>query len=305
VITYFKNLFAHIWEQIVTKFNPVLEHSKQSSTPQNALTQLILSVNAPYRALYPPEIGPTINAEIHTISASAAMNVANLIIESAAEQNIDYIYLAACIFQESKFDEACFNHNLAEYNGVVSFEGTDWGISQNSGYYLSSKPGMPTYPVKPPQPHQPVNPTKAQAAQYKSDMAAYETALTNFQNAVYHWENEASALARTAEWAIPVMAQVMHDNLVTAQNDLPSVQDIMDKLNTTSLSHEQFLATLFYNRGETGGLEAVKTLSYSNMQHPFMVGRWYKQFKAALQQTKALEPFVMLVHQPFAPHVKR
>jgi hypothetical protein len=273
------SLLSNIWQYIQNLVNEIM--TDHTPTPQpsshqpndgglNRLTQIIIANNAPFKTFYPPVTGTQPNAEIHKISTETATQMASAILANAHLVNDDSDYLAACIKQESRFDPACYNHNLAEYNGVESFEGTDWGCCQMSGYYLPTKPGM--------------------------------QGLT---------EAEMSAKAMSIEWAVPEMASVMHDNLTQANNDLYAAQTaltalqsqlrdgtdikmaaqinakidanlitIMKSLNTTPLSNEQFLATLYYNRGASGGLKFVLEKSMSDIQHPFAVGKWYGQFKA-------------------------
>jgi hypothetical protein len=259
------NFLYKVWDEIIVNNpTPPVPAPVESDTAKiDNLSALMLQTNAPYVEYY-PKGGDVINAEIHTISASAALSEAKLIVSNSEANNLDYVYLASCIFQESKFDPACFNHNLTEYNGVESFDGTDWGMCQMSGYYLPTRPGM--------------------------------AGLTQAQMQIK---------AMTAEWAVPVMAEIMADNLADAITDMPSVSSIMPQLNTTELSNEEFLATLYYNRGRSGGLEAVKSLDYANMQHPFMVAKWFAQFKTALETGQPVASHVMLKHEAFAPHIRR
>jgi hypothetical protein len=265
MLVFLKNLFYQVWDLIVVKVNPPLPGPPVVNpvNTKQALSNLMLQVNAPYVAYYPAN-STIINAFIGTLTASAALNEAELIINNSSEQKLDYIYLAACIFQESKFYAGAYNHNMAEYNGKITFEGTDWGLCQMSGYYLPDRPGL-------------ANLTQA----------------------------EMQVKALTAEWAVPTMAQIMHDNILQATTDLPSVSAIMNTLNSTDLTDVEFMATLYYNRGASGGLEAIKTLSYADMQHPFMVGRWFAQFKASLETGIHPASHIMVNHEPFSTHIKR
>ena len=245
IFQYLQNLVNEIMTDHTPTAQPLNNPSNDGGL--NRLTQIIIENNAPFKTFYPPVTGTQPNAEIHKISTETATQMASAILANAHLVNGDSDYLAACIKQESRFDPACYNHNLAEYKGIESFEGTDWGCCQMSGYYLPSKPGM--------------------------------AGLT---------EAEMSAKAMSIDWAVPEMASVMHDYLVQANNDLYAAQTeltalqsqihdgtdsqvlaginakiqanlitIMETLNNTPLSNEQFLATLYYNRGASGGLKFV------------------------------------------------
>lgn len=262
------------------------------------LKNLILNYNAPFKTTWPPVTGTQPNAEIHKITEVTALAMANKILEHANLVHNDFEYLSACIMQESRFDPACYNHNLKEYNGKESFEGTDWGCCQLSGYYLPSKPGM--------------------------------KGLT---------EAQMIAKATSPEWAVPTMAQVMAENLNTANNDIANATvklaalkvkldglgllttsasvsaisvgketdanliNVLKRTNNTSLSDPQFMATLYYNRGATGGLILLLAEDRTGIQHAFSVGKWYAQFVAAFS-TSTTKTFGT-PHEPFAEHSLR
>ncbi len=84
-----------------------------------------------------------VNAQITVIDDPAKREqVAELLVEVAQHTKLPLYYLAACSYQESRWDPTCFNHNLFEYGGKESFGGTDWGFAQNSGYNLLSLPSF-------------------------------------------------------------------------------------------------------------------------------------------------------------------
>ena len=250
----FKNLWVYIqdafnWIKLnvqVETTNPITTNTPVASsvapvlTPSQKISDFFLTHNNSYETFYPPVTGTIVNAIIHKITEEQATELGNLIVTNSVSVSGDYNYLSACIFQESQGDEACFNRNLKEHNGVISFDGTDWGLCQMAGTFLSSRPGM--------------------------------SGLS---------ESEMQAKALTAAWSVPAMAEIMAENLKWAEQVLPSVLTTMEKLNTTSLSHVQWLATGAYNRGQNGILEAVKSLNYANMQHPFAVAKWYSMLKSS------------------------
>jgi len=218
--------------------------------PQVTLADIIVAYNAPFIRTYPIVGGTTIDAQIHQIDQATAEQIATLIQDAAtANPTLDPIYLAACIMQESRFDPNCFNHNLSASTPTITFEGTDWGMCQMSGNYLPSKPGM--------------------------------AGLT---------ESQMQTLACTASWAVPVMGSIMAGNLATATAQLNSDAVLaagVKKYNTTTLTDAQWLATLMYNRGETGAINDVKTGQTSLIEHPGNVGTWFADFNKAIQTGKA------------------
>ena len=255
LISYLKDLINYIKSN--AKGNTVITTTNSGSailSPVQKLKQIIISNNSAYITYYPPITGTTVNAQIHVITPERAAVIADLIIKNSVLLNNAVLYLAACICAESRFDEGCFNRNLVEHKGVVSFDGTDFGICQMAGSFLSSRNGM--------------------------------AGLT---------QDEMQAKALTAEWSIPMMAEIYSANILHAIKVLPlelteseysylnypkgtTIKNIMDKLNTTKLSHEEFLAALFYNKGQTGGLEAIKQLNYAMIKHPFSVAKIYSNF---------------------------
>lgn len=236
-------------------------------TPQVTLASLVKAYNSPYVSYYP--LGSTtVNSEIHKIDDATAQEVADLITKNAIAKNLVVEYFAACIMQESRFDPQCYSHNLGLTRPVASFDTTDWGMCQMNGSYLYTKPGMPVVPVKP------QNPTPAEET-------AYEQALTE-------WQAEATKIAMTPSWAVPMMASIMADNLDWATRTFPTdsiLTSQMAKYNTTNLTNAEFLATLAYNRGQTGAVNIIKTNDVSRMKHPYHVATWYDDFKKALATT--------------------
>lgn len=203
------------------------------------LTSIIEAYNTPYVSYYPTG-STTVNSQIHKIDAATAAQVADLIVTNAKAQGLDITYFAACIMQESRFDPNCFDNNLSATNPTPTFARTDWGMCQMSGQYLPSKPGM--------------------------------SGLT---------DAEMQAKACDPTWSVPEMAVIMAGNLAWANQQLlnATLAAATTKLNTTDLSNQEFLATLAYNRGNTGAVTYIETGNTAMIQHPYHVATWYDDFR--------------------------
>lgn len=261
------NFFVYIWQLIQSTllyiFPPTVKPTPAPTpTPSPApsptptpvpapvpvvtLKDVIMAYNKPITSYYP--VGSTtVNAVIHQIDATTAELEANLIETNASTADMDYIFLSSAIMQESRFDPACFNYNLSQENLTPSFATTDFGMCQMSGAYLPSKPGM--------------------------------AGLTDAQM---------QAKAQDPTWAIPMFVSIMQGLQHQAESLLASntaLAAMTAKLNTTKLSNTQFLATLFYNRGVTGGTNYLLTNNTAMIQHPFRVAVWYGDFTTALSPT--------------------
>lgn len=254
------NIFKQIAEEATRlKGYLTINYLKSKSIVLNkpmSLTDVVNTYNQTYVRRFPAGTG-AIDAQISKNSPARNAIIANLIATEAKKANLDPIYLAACIMQESEFSEACFNHNLKEHNGVETFEGTDWGLTQQSGNYLPERPGMPPKPNI-------------------SKMTTTEAA-----SAVKKWQTDMAALACTAEWAVPTMATIMagnvkyftkyiNENLLFAAN--------LKSLNTTSLTDVQFASTTAYNSGISGAIKKINSKIKANMPHPYEVASHYADF---------------------------
>jgi len=199
--------------------------------------------NVSLTTYYP--IGTTqVDAYIAPVPANRIQPIANLIMSSAAKYGLNSTFLAACIMQESCYCEACFNNNLSASNLKPSFNSTDWGICQMSGTYLPDKDGM--------------------------------RGLTTV---------EIQSKSLTADWAIPMMAEVMQDNFYQATIDIRTDSQLASAvriLNTTTLSDVCFLSTLYYNRGQLGSQEYIKTNNTAMIKHPYHVGDYFAAFNKIL-----------------------
>jgi hypothetical protein len=248
IVNYFQNLYNYI---VKPKVKP------QPGETKVTLVDVINAYNTPYVRHYKDQV----DAQIFVNPPERNLVIANLILSESLRLGIDYIYLAACIAQESRFSELCFNHNLAEHNGIESFEGTDWGMTQQSGIYLPERPGMPPKPNV--------------------------TAMTTNEaaSAITDWQNKMKALAFTAEFSVPLMATIMTENLMVSEKELKNDEVLaaaVKKLNTTALTDAQALATSMYNRGTTGAITYFKENNAAMLKHFIAVGTGYSNFKKVL-----------------------
>jgi hypothetical protein len=250
---YFKNLKSYITIEFLKGKSALM------SQPMN-LVDVVNTFNQTYSRRYPPVTGP-IDAEIFKNTPERNAIIAGLIVSEANRTGLDPVYLAACIMEESMFSEGCFNHNLPEHNGQVTFAGTDWGICQQAGTYLPERPGMPPAP----------------------DTAKMTT--TEAASAITNWQNEMAAKACTAEWAIPAMADIMKANVSSFTKLLSSNKTLaanLHALNTTPLTDVEFIATLAYNRGSTGATNDILNKATTLIAHPYAVATHYSDFVKAM-----------------------
>ena len=231
------------------------------------LADIIRAYNSPFKSMYP--VGSTtVNAEIHNLPTSAADKIADLILSESVRTGIDMYYLAACIMQESRFDPACYNHNLGHDRTTISFEHTDWGMCQMAGTYLPDKPGMQGL-------SQIQMAAKATDANWSIPMMA-DIMVGHLASAKKYFATDA----------------------VFQQNTT--------RLNTTSLTDAQFAATLFYNRGEAddtvnkrGGRYYIKNDIVDEIKHPYRVAHWYDAFQHDLKQNTTVFSKYFDVQEPF------
>jgi len=258
---FFKEIYIATKSYFTTEF---LKGESQVTNNPMTMTDLVNTYNQVYIRYYPELGGKVIDAQIFKNTPERNAVIANLIEENSKKYGIDPVYLAACIVEESRFSEKCFNHNLVEHKGVISFEGTDWGMTQQSGTYLPSRPGMPPAPD-----------TK--------DMTTTEAT-----SAIAKWQNEMIALAFTAEWSVPTMASIMSEYLNQSAEHLKTdtvLASAVHSLNTTTLSDAQALATSMYNRGASGAINDFKELNKSQLAHFVAVGGNFAVFNKVLKSS--------------------
>jgi hypothetical protein len=119
-------------------------------------------------------------------------------------------------------------------------------------------------------------------------------------------EDKMAALACTAEWAVPVMSDIMASNITQSMKAIVADQSLADavkKLNTTKLSDVEWLATLSYNRGFNGAVKYVKSNNTAMIRHPYHVADYNDAFITALEN--GFGKNVELDIKPFGKHKKR
>jgi len=238
--------FEQFWQELLTHLPAVVPvNTSPTATPltlNQKMYEIVSHYNSGETKIYYPvrnDSSGTLDAYIGKNDPQTNQLVADLIVSSANDNKIDPYFLACVIQQESIYSPVTYNHNLSKSNLTPNFETTDWGIAQLSGKYLPSKPGM--------------------------------QGLS---------EEEMQTKALDANWAIPTMAQVYAGLLAQAVKELsedPVLLEDVKKLNTTSLTDEQWLAALFYNRGISGGIHDVKTNATTLIAHPYHCATWYGQ----------------------------
>ena len=147
MLAYLKSLWTWLYSVLYSLYaawqarnNPVPVTPGGTFDLQATLKALILARNGAIEGWWPSQLNrEVLSAEIHKLDDLQAAEVANLMINEANAHGISIAQVAGGSFQESQWDPACYNHNAGEYNGVITFEGTDWGFGQESGHNL---PGL-------------------------------------------------------------------------------------------------------------------------------------------------------------------
>jgi len=236
-----KLMAQQIWQEIINAIAYIFPVIVKPAPGTNlTLVNLIAAYNRPVTILYPLYIGPSIAAMITLNTSEQNQLIANTIISAAAAVDINFIYLAAVINQESCFGVNTVNYNISQTNPVSSFATTDWGIAQFAGTFLPSKEGMAGL-------------------------------------------SEAQMIAKVFDpiWAIPMMAKIYAGNMATAAKNISTnttLASAVHKLNTTTLTDDEWLGALYYNRGIQGGNNDVMTNQTSLMAHPYHCATWYAAF---------------------------
>jgi hypothetical protein len=256
------NLFDIIVQKVtilVDKFND--PKASPQASPEQLLAELILKRNGSYVRTYPSTFAapPLIDAQIHKVSSEVAAQVAALIVREC-DASLPIAYLAACIFQESQFDTQCFNHNLTEWKGLVNFDGTDWGIAQNSGHVARSFPGFGSLTE-----------------------AAMETKLCDPGFAIPQMAATMKANLAWARQELSFNASISSNPsglLVRSIGNLPA--SLRYDWTTKTIDQTAYwMATLAYNRGRTGCLEMINK-QRPPVSHGHSVQTWMLEFAPIL-----------------------
>lgn len=248
-----------IWQSFLNNLSNLFLEEYQTKmredVPKNSMNNLLYNIISHYNAgetkiYYPNRHDPTgtLNAYIGKNDDATNKLVADLIVTSAASAGLDPLFLAAVINQESQFSPVCYNHNLSASRLIPSFEHTDFGISQMSGSFLPSKPGM--------------------------------QGLT---------QDQMQAKAFDPTWSIPTCANLYAGLITQAEKIMKNdeqMKNMVHELNTTNMTDSEWLSALFYNKGQTGGCNFVKTNNIDKMAHPKHCGTWFSAFQSYVTTQK-------------------
>lgn len=248
--SYIKLRIQQIWQEIMGGIAYVFPAQIKASpvpgtnTVAVQLVDIITAYNRAVTVLYPRGIGPTIAAIITKNTPEQNKLVADTIKSAALAVGINEVYLASVINQESCFGIHTVNFNISATNPASSFQHTDWGIGQFSGFFLPSKSGM--------------------------------EGLTQEQMEVKVLDPTWAIpmMAQTYAGNIAAANKNMSTNTTLASS--------VHVLNTTTFTDAEWLAALYYNRGVSGGNLDVYTHATSMMAHPYHCATWYAAFNKAL-----------------------
>ena len=233
-----------------------------TSEPHLRLFNLISAKNTGFTSYYPNSFSPNrvVGAQISKLTSEQITVISNIML--TWKGTLPLHYFCAVSFQESQWDPQAFNKNLRETNGKETFQGTDWGFGQQSGYEVVNMPEMKGL-------------TEAQMQAKLLDPNWSIPKMANEYKQLVTWANGITdnnlrlQLERTPTWFFAPGTKV---------------SDGLDP-------YVAFVATLAYNTGPTGALATIANGGYRDKagKYPDIHGRsvqtWMNAFYPLLNPT--------------------
>ena len=205
--------------------------------------------------------GLTLSSYIPSLNAIQCAKAASALINGCKTASVDLTFIVSAMYQESRWTPA-FNHNLSESNGVITFDGTDWGPGQFSGVQAKAWPEFKGYTE----------------AQIQTKLMDPLYAIPRF---ISVYKQKLAEAVKLVNGPVVLQMHALPSWCLAPTNNLAELQ--------------QWYATVAYNAGDTGvkqilasgGYKTHKNSSGSIIQvaehHGHNIQTWMTQFRPILE----------------------